>query len=167
MDLKIYSQEDLKSKKDKENKGSIIEGKVMSGPAGISDRDRRLFLKLIGSTGFSLFLMSLVSKKAEAAFFGSVPGPGTVALKDSLGEPIDPAEKQPTDGYKIAQLDDSSDPDYAYYGFVDKDGNWYVQRETLTGANTGDYRYFKGASNFSTNWTGRDGLGYGEFDSIF
>src|SRR3989338_1159911 len=109
-----------------------LDGKVVAGPAGISDRDKRLFLKLVGSTGLSLFFMSLVSKEARATFFGSMPGPGTIALKDSTGTLIDPALKQPTDGYNISQLDDTSDPDYAYYGFVNKEGNWYIQREALT-----------------------------------
>jgi len=40
------------------------------------DIDRRAFLKLIGTAGMSLFLFSMFTKKAEAAFFGSVPGPG-------------------------------------------------------------------------------------------
>ncbi|PJA22706.1 hypothetical protein COX59_02300, partial [Candidatus Beckwithbacteria bacterium CG_4_10_14_0_2_um_filter_47_25] len=42
-----------------------LKGEVVPGQAGISDRDRRLFLKLIGSTGLSLFFMSLVSKEAQ------------------------------------------------------------------------------------------------------
>ncbi len=41
------------------------------------DLDRRAFIKLIGSAGLSVFLLSIFTKKAQAAFFGSVPGPGT------------------------------------------------------------------------------------------
>ena len=147
-----------------------VEGQVLprAGSGGISDRDRRLFLKLVGSTGMSLFFMALIGKKsAQAAFFGSMPGPGTVALKDSTGTLIDPALKQPTDGYNISQLDDTSSATYAYYGFVNKDGNWYIQRETLTGVDTGAYRYFKGSTSFSTNWEGRVDLGYDDFEDIF
>ncbi|MCX6817180.1 MAG: hypothetical protein NTZ93_04920, partial [Candidatus Beckwithbacteria bacterium] len=59
----------------KKTAGSI-EGEVLAGPAGISDRDRRLFLKLIGSTSLSLVFMALIGKRsAQAAFFGSMPGP--------------------------------------------------------------------------------------------
>lgn len=124
------------------------------------DIDRRMFLKLIGSAGVGLFFMTIFTKRAEAAFFGSVPGPGTVAIKNSSGVQIDPAEKQPTDGYKIAQLDDSSP---AYYGFLDKSGNWYIMEED----SSGDYRYAKGASSFSTNWTNRAALSYDYFDAVF
>ena len=125
------------------------------------DVDRRMFLKLIGSAGLSVFLFSMFTKRAEAAFFGSAPGPGVVAIKDSLGNKIDPAEKQPTDGYKIADIDDSSP---AYYGFTDKNGSWFIQRED---GSTGSYRYSKGSSSYSSNWSNRANLTYGYFDNIF
>ena len=124
------------------------------------DIDRRQFLKLIGSAGLSLFLFSIFAKKAQAAFFGSVPGPGTVAVKDISGAQIDPAVKQPTDGYRINQLDDSSP---AYYGFVNKDSAWFIMKED----SSGNYRYTKGSSSFSTNWTNRASLTYDYFDAIF
>lgn len=135
---------------------------------GVPDVDRRIFLRLIGSAGVAMFMMALFTKRAEAAFFGSVPGPGTIALKDSAGNKIDPAEKQPTDGYKITQIDDTSSATYAYYGFINKAGAWYIQRETLTGATAGQYLYSSGSSSFSTNWTNRAAtLTYDYFDVIF
>jgi len=124
------------------------------------DIDRRLFIKLIGSAGISLFLFSVFTQKAHGAFFGSVPGPGTVSLKDTSGAQIDPAIKTPTDGYKISQIDDSSP---AFYGFIDKTGAWFIMKEDSTGA----YRYAKGSSSFSTNWTNRAILSYDYFDAIF
>ena len=124
------------------------------------DIDRRAFLKLIGTAGLSLFLFSMFTKKAEAAFFGSVPGPGTVSIKDSTGVKIDPAEKHPTDGYKITDLDDSSP---AYYGFLNKSGAWFIQKEGASG----DYRYVKGASSYTTNWTNRASLTYDYYDNVF
>lgn len=125
------------------------------------DIDRRAFLKLIGTAGLSLFLFSIFTKRAEAAFFGSVPGPGTVSLKDSSGNKIDPAEKQPTDGYKITDIDDSSP---SYYGFVNKDGGWFIQKEDDT---TGAYRYTKGSSGYSANWSNRSSLTYDYFSNVF
>lgn len=130
-------------------------------PLGVADGDKRLFLKLIGSTGFSLLLMALFTKKAQAAFFGSVPGPGVVAIKDSAGNKIDPAEKNPTDGYEITEIDDAGSP--AYYGFVKKTGAWYVMLEDSSGG----YRYAKGSNNFSVNWAGRALLSYDYFDVVF
>lgn len=124
------------------------------------DVDRRMFIKLIGSAGISIFLLSIFTQKAHGAFFGSVPGPGTVALKDTTGAQIDPAIKAPTDGYKISEIDDSSP---AYYGFINKDGAWFILKEDSAGT----YRYTKGSSNFSTNWTGRAGLTYDYFHNVF
>lgn len=135
-------------------------GEVM--PAGVSDDNRRVFLKLIGSTGLSLIFMAVLGKKsAQAAFFGSVPGPGTVAVKNIAGDVIDPAEKQSTDGYEISEVDDSGA--ISYYGFVHKTGAWYITKEDATGG----YRYAKGPSAFSTGWTGRAGLTYDYFDAVF
>lgn len=126
------------------------------------DQNRRQFLKLVGGTSLSVIFLSLFNpKKAEAAFFGSVPGPGTVSLKDATGAKINPAEKQPTDGYKISQVDDDSYP--AYYGYVHSSGAWYIMRED----DSGDFRYSKGNSNFSSNWTTRTLLTYDYFDTVF
>lgn len=135
----------------------------------VIDADRRVFLKLIGSAGISVFMLALFTKKAQAAFFGSVPGPGVVALKDTAGNKIDPALHHPTAGFKIAQLDDTSSSTYAYYGFVNKTGAWYLQRETLTGVDTGQYLYSTGPSAFSTAWTNRASPtpAYATFDSTF
>lgn len=127
----------------------------------VADNDKRLFLKLIGSAGFSLLFMALFTKKAQASFFGSVPGPGTVSIKNAAGVKIDPAEEHPTDGYEIADIDDTSSP--AYYGFLKSNGSWYIMREDSSGA----YRYCKGSSTFSTNWTNRATLTYDYFNSIF
>lgn len=160
--VRIQPKQDQKTTNSDSDTDGAIEGEVVNDPS-IRDIDKRLFLKLIGSGGITLFMMSIFTKKSHAAFFGSVPGPGTVAIKDSSGNQIDPAEKQPTDGYEISELNED-DATYSYYGFVHKDGAWYIAREEKS---TGSYRYAKGASNFSTGWTGRAGLGYDYFDNTF
>lgn len=124
------------------------------------DPQRRAFLKIIGSTGASLFLLSIFTKRAQAAFFGSVPGPGTVALKDTLGAQIDPAIKHPTDGYKISRVDDSVP---AYYGYTDKDGQWFIMKED----EDGNYTYAAGTTDFTDNWDGKGGLQFGEYYEKF
>ena len=131
------------------------------------DTDRRTFLKLIGSAGLSIFMLALFTKKAEAAFFGSVPGPGTVAIKDTTGAQINPAIKHPTDGYKITQLDETTDLPNTYYGFVNKDGAWFIMLDD----GSGNYRYRRGDSDFTndlTGWPDRTDLEeYGYFYAIF
>lgn len=128
----------------------------------ITDQKRRQFLKIVGGGGVSLFLMLFVFKgNAQAAFFGSGGGPGVVALKDKNGNKIDPAEKNPTDGYTISEIDDSGVP--SYYGFIHKSGSWYIAREEANGS----YRYANGGSNFTSGWSGRVGLTYDYFDNVF
>lgn len=128
------------------------------------DKERRAFVKLIGSAGISVFIFSIFGvKRANAAFFGSVPGPGTVALKDIAGNKINPAEKHPTDGYRIAELDDSIP---GYYGFTDMDGAWFIMMDDGAGA----YRYTRGDDDFinvTTGWPNRDNLTYDYFENIF
>ena len=108
-------------------------------------------------------MFSLFTKKAEAAFFGSVPGPGTISIKDTTGAKIDPAVKHPTDGYKISRLDDSSP---AYYGFTNKDGAWFIMKEDANGS----YTYAVGSTAFATNWSNRANeimVDYGEYFEKF
>lgn len=125
------------------------------------DPERRKFLKLIGAAGGSLFLLTVFTKKAEASFFGSMPGPGTIAIKNSTGTLIDPSEKHPTDGYNITEVDDSLAD--TYYGYINKDGAWFIRKETASGA----YRYAKGSSDFTTNWANKNSLTYDYFNVIF
>jgi len=130
------------------------------------DFDRRAFLKLIGTGGVAVFIFSVFGiKRAQAAFFGSVPGPGIVGIKDSSGTRIDPAIKHPTDGYRVAELDDTSSPTYSYYGFIDKDGAWFIMRE----GSTGTYEYVAGSSGFAAAWALRDDVGtvYQYYDAVF
>jgi len=74
------------------------------------------------------------------------------------------AIQDPLANYKWADVDDDASPNY--YGAVDKDGNWFILKETISaGANT--YRYVAGTSNYTTNWTNRDSLTYDYFHNIF
>jgi hypothetical protein len=139
---------------------AVISGEELSAH-DVSDINRRLFLKLIGTAGLTTFLFALFTKSSQAAFFGSMPGPGTVSLKDTHGNKIDPAEKEPTDGYEIAEVDDSAIP--AYYGFLNKEGAWYIARE----GNGGEYRYYRGSANFGDSWATRESFTYDYFNNVF
>jgi hypothetical protein len=128
---------------------------------GVPDNDKRLFLKLIGSAGFSLLLMALFTKKAQASFFGSAPvGPGIVGIKDISGNKINPSEKKPTDGYEVSNIDDAATP--SYYGFIDKSGAWYILQN-----DAGTFLYAKGSDTYTLNWTNRTTLIYDYFNNVF
>ncbi|MDO8503802.1 MAG: hypothetical protein Q7S60_03865 [bacterium] len=114
------------------------------------DINRRTFVKLIGSAGLALFLFAMFTKKSQQAFFGKDPA----AAQES-------GIKHPTDGYTIARIDDGSP---AFYGFLNKEGSWFIMREESDGV----YKYAKGASDFlEAGWGTRDMLAYGEFNTVF
>lgn len=128
---------------------------------GIADKDKRLFLQLIGTTSFSLLLMALFSNKARNTFLGGTPTtPENVTIKDIAGKSIDPAERHPTDGYNITDIDDASTP--AYYSFVNNNGAWYIMQK-----NAGTFRYAKGDANYSASWDVRDKLRYDYYNRVF
>ena len=71
-----------------------------------------------------------------------------------------------TDAYAISEVN-TTNATYNYYGFVDKDGGWYIMREDKTVVGAEVYRYTKGDNDFATNWTNRAGLTYGVYNTIF
>lgn len=127
----------------------------------VADFDKRAFLKLIGATGLSFFLLSIFTKRGEASFFSNATGLGSTFLKDSTGKKIDPAEKQPTDGYKITEIDDDT---ITFYGFTNADHSWFIMKEDTQ---TGSFRYIKGNENFPKHWNNRKDLKYDYYNNIF
>lgn len=128
---------------------------------GIIDIDKRAFLKLIGISGISLLLYWVFIKKAGTPLFGGASESGTVSLQDTAGHTIDPAEKQPTDGYRITEIDDSI---IAYYGFTHKNDSWFIMR---IDTDTGSFRYVRGNSNFAGGWNNRENLKYDYYVNVF
>jgi hypothetical protein len=138
----------------------------VSGSVDIADIDKRAFLKMVGAAGLSFFVFSLLSRKAESLFLGggsSRPpsGPTTTTIQDVDGTKIDPAQRQPTDGYRISEIDDNI---ITYYGFTNKDEAWIIMREDT---NTNSFRYIKGDSDFPRNWQNREHLNYDYFHNVF
>lgn len=128
----------------------------------ITDIDKRAFLKLIGAAGISFFLFSLIGRRMPG-FLGGAQGVGngTTTIQDGDGKTISPAERQPTDGYKISEIDDDV---ITYYGFINKDGAWLIMKEDTDGSS---FRYAKGDGGFPSNWTRRENLKYDYFYNVF
>jgi hypothetical protein len=134
---------------------SIIE------PAPNLDVNRRDFLKLIGSAGILAVIMGLFGRRGGISpIMSSDTGLESITLKDTMGNAINPAENSPTDGYSISQIDDSVP---SYFGFINKDGGWFIMREDEDSA----YRYTKGEKDFTPNWKNRVKLDYNYFDKVF
>ena len=52
----------------------------------------------------------------------------------------------------------------SYYGYLNKDGAWYIRRGIQSGAVI-NYTYAAGSSGY--NWSGRTGLTYASFNTTF
>lgn len=123
----------------------------------ITDIDKRTMLKLIGATGASFFLFSLLGRRAENMFFAGTAGT-VVNTQNNGGSQSGPS---PTDGYKISEIDEEGA--FTFYGFTDKDGGWLIMREDTDELN---YRYAKGSSDFPSNWTNRENIAYDYYHKI-
>jgi len=134
---------------------------TISQPFETIDTDKREFLKMIIGAGFSFFVFSIFSRRAEALVFGKAAKSGVTAIEDPFGNKIYPAEHQPTDGYQISEIDENES---TFYGYINKNGGWYIVKHDNEG---GSFRYAKGESNFPGNWTNREHLKYDYFYHVF
>jgi len=65
--------------------------------------------------------------------------------------------------YKPADVDESEST--KYYGYLSKDGNWFIMRSTTNGDKT-KYRYTSGKGNFSKSFEKRHRLNYDYIDKV-
>lgn len=152
----------------KHKKNEVIESEIVNEEEKIEvDNSKRKFLKLLTSTGLAtVILYFLNAKKTQAAFFGSVPGSGTISIKDSGGNKINPAVNSPTDGFGIVNVDDAAYPNF--YGFVNKDGNWYIQKENENGSfDFANINNNPSKTTYGTAWSDRESLTFNSFDVAF
>ncbi len=66
-------------------------------PAGISDADKRAFLKVAGVAGLGVLASSLVPRQAEAYVLGSAPTSSVVGVKDATNARVNPATEDTLD----------------------------------------------------------------------
>jgi hypothetical protein len=89
----------------------------------------------------------------------------TVFLKNIAGSQINPAEKNPLDGYELSDwTDEMTNPQY--HGFLHASGAWAIKKMDAS-TNPRTVRWAVGASSYGTNFSGRGGLSYDYFDAIF
>lgn len=88
---------------------------------------------------------------------------GTSNIAQETGGNLDRLSDSLQD-YKISDVDADASPNY--YGYTRKDGYWYILKETISAGND-TYRYAKGTSGYTTNWTNRVSLTYNYFDTEF
>jgi len=80
---------------------------------------------------------------------------------------VEVIDTDPLLGYRISDRDNVGAGGFNYYGYMKKDGNFYIMREEIA---TGAYRYYKGVSgNYAAIWTLRadPGTTYDYLNVIF
>lgn len=122
----------------------------------VTDIDKRLFLKVIGATGVSFFLMSLFGRRAENFLFGQ-----NQAAQPAPAGKTATASPSPTEGYTISEIDEGT---VGYFGFINKEGGWFIMKRDT---DSGSFRYAKGKSDFPGNWKNRENLKYDYFHNVF
>lgn len=150
---------ELETVEEDEEVKPVINKAKATNEVEISDINKRAFLKLIGATGISFFIASLLSK-SFGSFLGK-GGSGTTTIQDSSGKIINPAKLQPTDNYIISETAYGTNN---YYGFIDQGSGWYIMKQDLT---AGTFRYIKGENNFDANWSNRVHLNYDLYNKVF
>lgn len=68
------------------------------------------------------------------------------------------------DCYQTSDIDQASST-VTYIGKVDRAGNWFIQKIDSTSGTT--FRFIKGTSDYTTNWTIRASLTYDYFHIVF
>lgn len=131
------------------------------GTVDVADIDRRVFLKLVGATGLSFFLISLFSRRTADTLLYNKLNTGKESVNPVTDQVNTASQKQGPSGYTITEIDDNL---IAYYGFTNTTGGWYIMREDSL---SGSFRYVKGDSDFPSNWKDREDLKYAYYNDVF
>lgn len=134
----------------------------------VNDDDRRVFLKLVGSTGIFLFIYSLlnISRKPTSMLPKEWLKFGGQQLHSPVPSDQEHVQGQKTadqlmEGFKIAEIDNA---DISYYGFIATNGAWYIMQAKTE---EGSFRYVRGEAGFPANWANRKKLKYDYLDKVF
>jgi hypothetical protein len=104
--------------------------------------------------------------KAIATAIGggfNATGLATASKQDEIITAIGTIGGNATALYTYVQKD-TDGTTYKYYGYMKSDGGWYIKRITIS---TNLAEFVTGASDYSTNWTGRAGLSYTPYSDAF
>lgn len=73
-------------------------------------------------------------------------------------------ELEPIFGFSVSDTEEASGDGTSYYGFINKNGAWYIMKAVLSSGVT-NYTYAKGDSGY--NWSNRASETYNRFDITF
>ena len=157
---KVLSRDEAETSKAEAQASTTDDVKKPAERVIISDIDKRVFLKLIGSAGVFLFLFSLFNRKAENLFYKSLPNKGKEYFDQREASGKETAA-QTTEEYGISEIDSGES---SYYGYTKLGGAWYIMK---VDTDTNSFRYVRGDSNFPVSWKNREKLKYDYFGNVF
>ncbi|MBI2049671.1 hypothetical protein HYT32_02075 [Candidatus Roizmanbacteria bacterium] len=127
----------------------------------VTDINKRAFLKIVGATGLSFFLISTFGRTIQSLLSGQTLTQIPTPIGNPQNSQANGPKTSPTDEYKISEVDDDI---ISFYGFINKNGDWFIMKGDT---NSGTFRYAKGTSNFPENWKKRKNLKYDYYDNTF
>ncbi len=128
---------------------------------GISDTDKREFLKFVGATSVALLLYTIVSKIPKGPLSKTMSGSENTVVQNIPGGDYKQNPPHQSSGYSISEIDDDI---ISFYGFINKGGQWYIMR---VDTDAGSVRYIQGENDFSKSWAKRKELKYDYSNNIF
>ncbi len=66
--------------------------------------------------------------------------------------------------FQLSDQDEGGSSGYKYYGFLNAEGGWVIQRADLSGT---VFRWVGGTANYTTAWGNRTGLAYDYYNVLF
>lgn len=70
-------------------------------------------------------------------------------------------------GYVVIEKDEDTAATKQYYQYMNRLGEYYIMRQEIISSTLTEYKFFRGSSDYATNWTNRDSLSYGFPDNVF
>lgn len=122
----------------------------------VVDIDKRAFLKIVGATGLSYLVFSILGKRIETSIFQTTGNAFQSSSNNRAPEPLNTFEN-----YRITEI--GYDNLVTYYGFVSNEGSWIIMKED-SGNNS--FRYSSGDANFESSWNIRETLRYVYFHDL-
>lgn len=128
--------------------------------------DNDISIDTFGVSGVMYELDITLSQRTK--FSGGTVGYKITSILHNIGDkPVTKDNPLPVESrydlllrYALSGADD----DKMIYGYIDKDGGWYIQKYN---SNDKTYKYIRGASGFSSNWNNRSNLTYSFFNEVF
>ncbi len=151
----------------KKNPQELFSAEQKKSETNISDKNKRLFLKILGGIGLGLFTSGLLPKKTEALIMGNTPTSNVVGLRNSSNTRINPATEDTLQSVRTGQGVQKKTTSLSSSGTVHTPGagkkiRVYAARFSLSAdATSVSFRFTSGGTDYEKYSTPKAGGLYG------